>query len=142
MLKSIYDWFGFDELIEFKAFKKLAVFIAIEYALFTIIMLAFWYGWELSSLPIFILTNKKYFVNGDKKMKDKKEFNQQQYIKQYNQTHYKTFKVELKKEEKEELDELLKSLSMTKAAFLRNAIKELKEKGDLKKWKIKIMMNY
>lgn len=41
MLKSIYDWFGFDELIEFKAFKKLAVFIAIEYALFTIIMLAF-----------------------------------------------------------------------------------------------------
>ncbi len=40
MLKSIYDWFGLDELIEFKAFKKLTIFIAIEYALFTIIMLA------------------------------------------------------------------------------------------------------
>lgn len=62
-------------------------------------------------------------------MKDKKEFNQQQYIKEYNQKHYKTFKVELKKEEKEELDELLKSLSMTKATFLRNAIKDLKRKN-------------
>lgn len=61
-------------------------------------------------------------------MKDKKEFNQQQYIKEYNQKHYKTFKVELKKEEKEELDELLKSLNMSKAAFLRNAIKDLKRK--------------
>lgn len=62
-------------------------------------------------------------------MKDEKEFNQQQYIKEYNQKHYKTFKVELKKEEKEELDELLKSLSMTKATFLRNAIKDLKRKN-------------
>lgn len=41
MLKSIYDWFGLNELIKFKAFKKLTIFIAIEYALFTIIMLAY-----------------------------------------------------------------------------------------------------
>lgn len=61
-------------------------------------------------------------------MKEKKEFNQQQYIKEYNQAHYKTFKVELKKEEKEELDELLKKFDMTKATFLREAIKNLKEK--------------
>lgn len=40
MLKSIYDWFGLNELIEFKAFKKLAIFITIEYAIFTMIMLA------------------------------------------------------------------------------------------------------
>lgn len=60
-------------------------------------------------------------------MKEKKEFNQQQYIKEYNQEHYKTFKVELKKEEKEELDELLKKLGITKASFLRDAIKNLKE---------------
>lgn len=58
---------------------------------------------------------------------EKKEFNQQQYIKKYNKEHYKTFKVELKKEEKEELDELLKSLNITKATFLREAIKNLKE---------------
>ncbi len=60
-------------------------------------------------------------------MNDKKEFNQQQYIKEYNKEHYKTFKVELKKEEKEELDELLKKLGITKAAFLRDAIKNLNE---------------
>lgn len=40
MLKAFYDYFGLDEFIKFKTFKKLAVFIAIEYALFTIIMLA------------------------------------------------------------------------------------------------------
>jgi len=40
MLKTIYDWFGLDEFIKFEAFKKLAIFIAVEYALFTIIMLA------------------------------------------------------------------------------------------------------
>nr|DAH24324.1 MAG TPA: hypothetical protein [Caudoviricetes sp.] len=40
MLKDFYEYFGLDELIKFEAFKKLAIFIAIEYALFTIIMLA------------------------------------------------------------------------------------------------------
>ncbi len=40
MLKSVYEWFGLDELIEFKTFKKLAIFITLEYAIFTMIMLA------------------------------------------------------------------------------------------------------
>ncbi len=40
MLKSFYEYFGLDELIEFKAFKKLAIFIAVEYLVFAIIMLA------------------------------------------------------------------------------------------------------
>lgn len=45
----------------------------------------------------------------------------------YNKEHYKTFSVDLKIEELEELNELLKIVSLTKAEFLRNAIKELKQ---------------
>lgn len=40
MLKTIYDWFGLDEFIKFKSFKKLAIFIAVEYLAFAIVMLA------------------------------------------------------------------------------------------------------
>lgn len=70
-------------------------------------------------------------------MKEKKEFNQQQYIKEYNQAHYKTFKVELKKEEKEELDDLLKLHEIKKSTFLRTAINNFKE--DLKMMKYMIV---
>ena len=47
------------------------------------------------------------------------------YIQKYNKEHYKTFKVDLKKEEFYNLEELLKKNNLTKAAFLRIAIKEI-----------------
>lgn len=62
----------------------------------------------------------------------KKNFNQSEYIKQYNKDHYLTFKVDLKKEEKLELDELLKKSNLTKAQFLKNAIDELRNKSTKK----------
>ena len=57
------------------------------------------------------------------------DFNQNEYIKEYNKKHYSAFKVYLSKEEKEEIDRLLKKKNITKAQFLRDAIKKLKE-GD------------
>lgn len=53
------------------------------------------------------------------------EFNQAKYIQQYNKEHYKTFKVDLKIEEMEKLERLLTKKGLSKAQFLRNAIKEL-----------------
>lgn len=59
------------------------------------------------------------------------------YIREYNKEHYKTFKVDLKKEELEELNKLLLKCNLTKAQFLRNAIDVLKckesRKGDILK---------
>ena len=54
-------------------------------------------------------------------------FNQMKYIKEYNKDHYKTFKVDLKKDEWEEIDSLLKEKGITKAQFIRDAIERLKE---------------
>ena len=48
------------------------------------------------------------------------KFNQKEYINEYNKQHYSIFKVSLKKEEKEELNKLLKQNN------LRNSIKDLK----------------
>lgn len=62
----------------------------------------------------------------------KKEFNQQKYIQQYNKEHYKTFKVDLKKEELDNINMLLKEKNMTKADFLRLSIKAL-ETNQIKK---------
>lgn len=63
------------------------------------------------------------------------KFNQQKYIQEYNKEHYKTFKVDLKINEWEELENLLKGLKMTKAEFLRNAINELAHKSHQKRVK-------
>lgn len=57
-----------------------------------------------------------------------KKFNQKEYIQNYQKEHYAVFKVDLKKEEKLELDSLLKKNNLTKAQFLRNAIQDLKNK--------------
>lgn len=57
----------------------------------------------------------------------KKEFNQLEYIKEYNKEHYKAFKVDLKKEELDNINKLLKENNMTKADFLRLSIKALKD---------------
>ena len=63
------------------------------------------------------------------------KFNQQKYIQEYNKGHYKTFKVDLKINEWEELENLLKGLKMTKAEFLRDAIKQLAHKSHQKRVK-------
>lgn len=59
-------------------------------------------------------------------MSDNK-FDQKKYIQEYNKQHYKAFKVDLKVEELESLDELLKKHNLTKAQFLRDAIEALKK---------------
>lgn len=61
----------------------------------------------------------------------KEKFNQKQYIRNFNKTHYKTFKVDLKLEEYEELENLLNKENMSKATFLRLAIEQLKN-GQIK----------
>lgn len=56
------------------------------------------------------------------------KFNKKKYDIEYNKKHYSQFKVDLKHEEKEELEMLLVKHKLTKAQFLRNAILELKKK--------------
>lgn len=63
------------------------------------------------------------------------KFDQQKYIQEYNKSHYKTFKVDLKINEWEELEDLLKGLKMTKAEFLRDAIKQLAHNSHQKRVK-------
>ena len=57
-------------------------------------------------------------------------FNQKKYIQEYNKEHYKTFKVDLKKEELEELNQILKEKKKTKAQFLREAIENIKNEEE------------
>ena len=59
-------------------------------------------------------------------------FNQKEYINNYKKENYKTFKVEMQKQEKEHLDNLLKENNLKGAEFLRLSIKSL-ENGTLKK---------
>ncbi|MCI6265883.1 MAG: hypothetical protein MR598_03435 [Erysipelotrichaceae bacterium] len=59
-------------------------------------------------------------------------FNQKEYINNYKKENYKTFKVEMQKQEKEHLDNLLKEKNLKGAEFLRLSIKAL-ENGTLKK---------
>ena len=49
------------------------------------------------------------------------------YKRSYNKEHYKTFKVDLKTEEWDEIDTILKQKGITKAQFLRDAIKMIKK---------------
>lgn len=56
------------------------------------------------------------------------KFNQTKYIMEYRKQHKAQFNVDLNKSEKEELDILLKENNLTKADFIRLAIKALKEK--------------
>ena len=58
----------------------------------------------------------------------KEKFNQSKYKQQYGKEHYKVFKVDLKKEEHEELENMLNEDNKTKAEFLRESIKKYKEK--------------
>jgi protein-arginine kinase activator protein McsA len=56
----------------------------------------------------------------------KEQFNQTKYIDSYRKKHKAQFNVDLNIDEKEELEQLLKINNLTKAQFLRNAIKILK----------------
>lgn len=60
----------------------------------------------------------------------KKEFNQKEYINNYKKEHYSPVKITLKKDEKVELDKLLKIKGITQTEFLRNAIEQLKKEID------------
>lgn len=57
-----------------------------------------------------------------------KKFNQNKYIQQYHKENYARFLVDLPKEEKEEFDRILKDNHLSKAEFLRQAIKDFKKK--------------
>lgn len=59
-------------------------------------------------------------------MEEKRGFNQIEYIKEYNKKHYKTFKVDLKKEEYDETEKILKEKHLKKSEFLRKSIENLK----------------
>lgn len=50
----------------------------------------------------------------------------QAYIQEYNRKHYKAFKVDLRIDELEELNGILKKEGLSKADFLRKAILDLK----------------
>ena len=59
-------------------------------------------------------------------------FDKKEYDKKYLKNNYKTFKVDLKKEEWEKADKLLKDHNLSKAELVRIALKLL-EKGKIKK---------
>ena len=61
-----------------------------------------------------------------------KEFNQQEYIKQYNKDNYKKIGIYLKKEEYEKLNILLQQNNMSKNELFKIAMKLLEE-GQIKK---------
>ena len=55
------------------------------------------------------------------------KFDKAQYDVEYKKKFLSQFKVDLRKEEMEELNQLLEKFNLTKADFLRNAIAELKK---------------
>ena len=59
------------------------------------------------------------------------KFNESKYKQQYNKEHYRTFKVDLKKEELDKLEQILKELGLTKAQFLRNAIIQVQSRNTM-----------
>ena len=61
-----------------------------------------------------------------------KKFNQKEYINNWKKQHKAQFKVDLNKDEKEELDKLLEEKGITKAQFLRDSIKQLKEDSNVR----------
>lgn len=59
------------------------------------------------------------------------KFNESKYKQQYNKEHYRTFKVDLKKEELDKLEQMLKELGLTKAQFLRDAIIQVQSRNTM-----------
>lgn len=56
-------------------------------------------------------------------MQEKKKYNKIEYNAEYNRTHYKTFKANLKPDDYEEIEEILKKENWSKADYLRESIK-------------------
>ena len=56
----------------------------------------------------------------------------QAYIQEYNRKHYKAFKVDLRIDELQELNQILKKEGLSKAEFLRRAILDLKFQHEVK----------
>lgn len=61
-----------------------------------------------------------------------KEFNQKEYIKEYQKENYKQFKTKLKPNEMEEVNQFLKDNNMNKREFVKNAYKTLMLKKEVK----------
>ena len=57
----------------------------------------------------------------------------QAYIQEYNRKHYKAFKVDLRIDELQELNQILKAEGLSKAEFLRRAILDLKFQHEVKR---------
>lgn len=57
-----------------------------------------------------------------------KEFNQKEYIKEYQKENYKQFKTKLKPNEMEEINEFLEKNNMNKREFILKAYKILQKK--------------
>ncbi len=64
------------------------------------------------------------------------EFNKTEYDKEYRKKHKAQFSVDLNKDEKEELDVILKQHKLQKVQFVRGAIKNLKKEIEMKKYYI------
>lgn len=58
---------------------------------------------------------------------DNMAFNQKKYTQEYNKKNYSRFLVDIPKEVKQELDKMLEEDGLTKADFLRKAIKDYKK---------------
>lgn len=71
----------------------------------------------------------------------KKEFNQKEYIKEYQKENYKQFKTKLKPDEMEEVNHFLKDNNMNKREFVLKASKLIKI-DNLKKQVKEIILKY
>jgi len=67
-------------------------------------------------------------------MQEKENFNQRKYMNEWKKMNKLQFKADLNKNEKLEIDNLLKEYNMTKVEFIRLSVKALKE-GKIKKGK-------
>lgn len=71
----------------------------------------------------------------------KKEFNQKEYIKEYQKENYKQFKTKLKPDEMEEVNQFLKDNNMNKRELVMFGMSLLKRKGMIKMTKVEKIEN-
>lgn len=71
----------------------------------------------------------------------KKEFNQKEYIKEYQRENYKQFKTKLKPDEMEEVNQFLKDNNMNKRELVMFGMSLLKRKGMIKMTKVEKIEN-
>ena len=71
-----------------------------------------------------------------------KEFNQKEYIKEYQKENYKQFKTKLKPNEMEKINDFLKENNMNKREFVKNAYKTLMLEKEIKNIVSKFQIGY